>query len=101
MQDDEGTFALHALNLSIANTGVAAISRSQFRASPPIDPRTKMKIEPTCKGVVVLMDDAALAQGLAGAAFVLGPVEGMKLIEKHGKGVIVDNAGKFLRTPGF
>jgi FAD:protein FMN transferase len=103
IQDDAGTFARHALNLSVMNTGVATVSASEFRGKSIIDPRKKSAITQTCKGTVVIMRDAALAQGLANAAFILGPKGGMELLARAGntKGLIVDNKGKFIRSPGF
>lgn len=99
--DDAGTFALRALNLPVINSGVATVSASQFRASPPIDPRSKKQVGATCKGVVVMMNDAAMADALANGIFILGPEEGMKVLSKTARGLIVDNSGKFLRSPGF
>lgn len=101
VQDDAGTFARHALNLTVQNTGIATVSASQFRASPPIDPRSKSPIAPPCRGVVALATDAALAEGLAYATFIAGPDDGQKLLAKYGKGLIVDAEGTFIRTPGF
>lgn len=101
VQDDAGTFARHALDLTVANTGIATVSASQYRAMPHIDPRSKQQIATPCRGVVALMNDAAQADGLANAVFVLGPEEGLKLLSKYAKGLIVDNEGKFIRSPGF
>ncbi len=101
VQDDSGTYAHHALNLSVSNTGIATVSANQFRSGQLLDPRTKQQIAPRCKGVTLIMNDAALAEGVAQAIFVLGAEEGMKLLSKYGKGLIVDNDGKFLRSPGF
>lgn len=101
MEEDSGAFARHALNLVVSNTGIAAISASEFRSIAIIDPRSKSPAYLQCKGAVVVMSDAALAQGIARAAFVLGPEKGMELLSKYAKGVIVDNNGKFIRSPGF
>ncbi|NLD27234.1 MAG: hypothetical protein GX659_00305 [Myxococcales bacterium] len=101
MEEDSGAFARHALNLVVSNTGIAAISASEFRGVAIIDPRSKSPTYVQCKGAVVVMSDAALAQGIARAAFVLGPEKGMELLSKYAKGVIVDNNGKFIRSPGF
>lgn len=101
MEEESGAFARHALNLIVNNTGIAAISASEFRGVAMIDPRSKAPTYVQCKGVVVVMNDAALAQGIARAAFVLGPEKGMELLSKYAKGVIVDNNGKFIRSPGF
>lgn len=101
IQDNEGTFAHHALNLTVANTGVAAVSAGDFRTAKLIDPRSKKEIAPPCRGSVVVMSDAAEADGISHAVFVMGPVAGMELLTKIGKGLIVDNNGKFARSPGF
>ncbi len=103
VQDDEGTFAHHALNLTVRNAGIAAVSASQYREKPLIDPRSKSTISPPCRGTTIVMKDAAHAQGVAHAVFVLGPKKGYEMLTKMGKaaGLIVDSAGKFIRTPGF
>jgi FAD:protein FMN transferase len=103
VQDDSGTFAHHALNLTVANTAIATVSADQYREHPLIDPRSKATVAPPCRGVTLVMNDAALAQGLAQALFLLGPDKGMKLLAKLGnaKALIVDAEGKFIRSPGF
>lgn len=103
VRDNEGTYAHHALNLTIGNTGVATISAGQFRSQPLIDPRSKKAVSPSLRGATIVMKEAALAQGMAHAIFVLGPNKGMAMLKKSGqaKGLIVDNAGKFIRSPGF
>lgn len=103
VQDDEGTYAHHALNLTVANAGIATASANQYRAKQLIDPRSKSAITPTCRGTTIIMKNATQAQGVAQAVFVLGPKKGFEMLTKMGKarGLIVDNAGKFIRTPGF
>ncbi len=103
VQDDEGTYAHHALNLSVSNTGIATVSANQYRSQQLIDPRSNSAVAQPCRGVTLVMNDAALAQGVAHAVFLLGPDEGLKLLAKLGKAkaLIVDNNGKFIRSPGF
>lgn len=101
IQDDEGTFARHALNLTVTNTGVAAVSAGDYRVQRLIDPRSKKEIGTPSRGSVVVMNDAAEADGISHAVFTMGPKDGMELITKLGKGLIVDNSGKFMRSPGF
>jgi len=102
VQDDAGTFARHAVNLTVFNNGVATVSASEYRGAPPIDPRSKSPISPLIKGVVVITREAALAQGLAQAAFILGAKKGMDMLTKVGtKALIVDMNGRFIRSPGF
>lgn len=101
--DDEGTYAHHSMDIAIARTGIATVSANQYRDQRPIDPRTREAIAPACRGVTVAMREAAKAQGVAHAIFILGPDDGYRLISKLGnaKGVIVDDAGNFIRSPGF
>jgi thiamine biosynthesis lipoprotein len=103
VQDDAGTYAHHALNLVVSNAGIATASASQYRGTPLIDPKSKSAITPSCKGTTIVMKNAAEAQGVAYAVFVLGPQKGYEMITKLGnaRGLIVDNNGKFIRTPGF
>lgn len=103
VQDDAGTFAHHALNLVVSNAGIATASASQYRGRQLIDPRSKGAINPPCKGTTIVMKNAAEAQGIAFATFVLGPKKGYEMLVKLGnaRGLIVDSAGKFIRTPGF
>ncbi|MBI4126252.1 MAG: FAD:protein FMN transferase [Deltaproteobacteria bacterium] len=103
VQDEEGTFAHHALNLTVQNTGVATVTAGQYRGKTLIDPRTKQPVTLRAKGVVVVSREAALAQGVAQAIFLMGPQEGMTLFQKLPdiKGMIVDAEGNFLRSPGF
>ena len=103
VQDSEGTFAHHALNLQVNNNAVATVSSSEFSSQELINPRNKERIAPPCKGVTLVMPNAAEAQGAAKAVFIAGPKDGYDLLGKIGKasGLIVDNQGKFIRTPGF
>jgi len=103
VQDSEGTYAHHALNLQVNNNAVATVSSNEFSTQELINPRNKERIAPPCKGVTLVMPNAAEAQGAAKAVFIAGPKDGYDLIAKMGKasGLIVDNAGKFIRTPGF
>lgn len=103
VQDDEGTFAHHAMNLSVSNSGIATVSANQYRSQPLIDPRTNSQVTQPCRGVTVIMSDSIQAQGVAHAVYLLGPIEGQKLLTKLGnaKALIVDNAGKFVKTAGF
>jgi thiamine biosynthesis lipoprotein len=103
VQEDSAAYARHALNLTVSNTGIATISATEFRAKPLMDYRSKKTMAPTCKGATIVTSDGALALGLAYAVFVLGPDDGMKLLNNIGKvrGLIVDSQGKFLKTQGL
>jgi thiamine biosynthesis lipoprotein len=57
---------------------------------------------PECRSVSVITRDAAFTDAFATGVFVLGPAEGMKVLEKAGfDGLIVDSMGKILLTPGL
>jgi len=101
IEDDSGVFAKHALNITVTNVSVATVSASQYRGVSIFDPRTKEPIYMPSKGTAVVLQDAALAQGLAQAAFILGPDKGLEMLTKYAKGLIVDKNGRFMRTPGF
>ena len=52
--------------------------------------------------VTVVAPNALLADALATAAFVLGPVQGLALLERHGvEGLIVTSALECLETPAL
>ncbi len=53
------------------------------RASHIIDPRTGKPLVGGAVSVTIIAPDCALADGLATAVSVLGPVEGMKLVESY------------------
>ena len=66
------------------------------------DPRTGYPSQAS-RSVTVLADNAALADALATAAFVLGPEKGLALFGKFSsaEGMIIDADGKTFTTPGF
>lgn len=66
------------------------------------DPRTGYPSRES-RSVTVLAKNAALADALATAAFVLGPEEGITLFEKFPstEGMIIGADGKTVTTPGF
>lgn len=56
-----------------------------------------------CRSVTILAPDTMTSDALSTAVFVLGPVEGMKLIRrlKGVEGIIVDSAGAVRYSPGI
>ena len=101
IQDSEGTFAHHALNLTLGNVGVSAFSATQYKDTYK-DPRDGSR-KPLCKGVAVMAKEATTAEGIANAIFNLGPAKGLELLNKlpNAKGIIVDFNGGFYRSTGF
>jgi thiamine biosynthesis lipoprotein len=67
-----------------------------------IDPRTGYPAD-KCRSVTVFSPQAEQADVLATAVFVLGPEEGMKLIQKVGDSetLIVDSSGEIFMSEGF
>lgn len=67
-----------------------------------IDPKTGYPAN-SCKSVSVISHDCADADALATAVFVLGPVQGLKLIESldNTEAMIVDSDGETLYSTGF
>jgi thiamine biosynthesis lipoprotein len=66
-----------------------------------LDPRTGTS-PPTIASVTVVAPTAMLADALATAAFVLGPVEGIRLLERHGvEGLIFTPGLERFETTGW
>lgn len=93
------------LGTVILNDGDALSTSGQYEQPGHIlDPRTGKPAD-KCLSVTLIASDAAFADALSTAVFVLGPIEGMKLAKKLGvkaimvdkKGIIYDNFGFKLR----
>lgn len=99
VQEDSTTYARHALNLTVSDTAIATISSTQLPGRQVYDPRSRKSVATQCKGATIVMNEAALAEGLAYAIMIAGPKDGMKLLERVGnsRGLIVDTAGTFFR----
>ncbi|MFH1965895.1 MAG: FAD:protein FMN transferase, partial [Acidobacteriota bacterium] len=56
-----------------------------------------------CRSVTVFSPEAEKADVLATAVFVLGPEEGLELINKAGdaEALIIDSSGEIFMTAGF
>lgn len=67
-----------------------------------IDPRTGLYVE-SCLGVTVLTDDAAVADALSTAIFVMGPEKGLEFVRtlKDVECLIIQNDGKIVKTEGI
>ncbi len=66
-----------------------------------LDPRTGASAD-ACASVTVIAPTAMVADGLSTAAFVLGPRDGLSLLEANGaQGLIVTPALERMETPGF
>jgi len=91
------------LGTVILNNGDALSTSGQYeRPGHIIDPRTGKPAD-KCLSVTVITQNAALADALSTAIFILGPSEGMKIIKlmKNVSVVIVDKSGKVYDNFGF
>lgn len=95
----QGASSKKLLGVIVLNNSDALATSGQYeQPGHIIDPRTGKKAD-KCLSVTVIAKDAGLADALSTAVFVLGPVEGMKLVNKLGvKVIIVDKNGKIHRN---
>ncbi|QTN31967.1 FAD:protein FMN transferase [Akkermansiaceae bacterium] len=79
------------------------ITRNGRRYTHIIDPRSGMPVDGKLRSVSVTAPTCALADGLATACFVLGPEEGLKLVDSHAEAealfLLAD--GTDVRTAGW
>jgi thiamine biosynthesis lipoprotein len=91
------------LGTVILNNGDALSTSGQYeQPGHIIDPRTGKPAD-KCLSVTVITQNAALADALSTAIFILSPSEGMKTIKlmKNVSAVIVDKSGKVYDNFGF
>lgn len=93
--------------LKVSNAAVCTSGDYERQGSVPgaghhiVDPRTGQAADRAISATV-LAPTAMLADGLATAAFVLGPVEGLQLLERHGlEGMIVSGTMARHATAGY
>ena len=96
---------LEVLNVTDAavctSAGYARVSPTTRSVHHLIDPRTGRSSDGVAS-VTVIAPTALLADGLATAAFVLGPSAGQRLLERHGvEGLILSGTLERTATPGF
>lgn len=98
VQEDSTTYAKHSFDISASNVGIATLSATAYPGGEIYDPRKRRMIRLDAKGATVIMNEAALAAGMAHAVMIAGPRDGMKLLERgSAHGLIVDASGSFLR----
>lgn len=88
--------------LRVKDKGVAT-SGGYERPSHIIDPRTRRPVKPITKSVTLVAGDCMTSDGLATALYVLGPQEGLSLINGIDgvECVIVDEKGDFYTSAGL
>ncbi|MEP6493240.1 MAG: FAD:protein FMN transferase [bacterium] len=80
---------LHVSNVAVCTSGDYERPSADAEGHHIIDPRTGQSAT-TVASVTVVAPLAMVADGLATAAFVLGPVHGLELLERHGvRGLIL------------
>ncbi|MFH1874480.1 MAG: FAD:protein FMN transferase [Pseudomonadota bacterium] len=99
IQENFASSVQHALKLSVINSAIAAISATDNKYRTVKDYRTGKSSNPGCKGVVLVMNTAVFAQGVAQAVYVMGPQEGSKFLDEFikARGLIVDANGQFIK----
>ncbi len=99
--DNNGTFAQRAISLSFSGLSVATVGMGHDQ--PSVDPRNHNVFVPQMKGIALLAQDAATAQAIANAMFVLGPSGAASLAAelKNMKYVILDTKGNMTKSPGL
>lgn len=95
-----GRYANRGIALTFSGLSTATVNTDH---EPTIHPKTKKPLLPLAKSVTVLARDAATAQAIASAIYILGPTEGMALVTKlqNVRAVITDADGNFIRSPGL
>lgn len=101
-RDDELIETLHVSDTTVCTSGDYERRPTDGQGGHHIlDPRTGASPDAVAS-VTVLAPTAMLADALATAAFVLGPEQGLQLLERHGvRGLIVSAALECLYTQGF
>jgi thiamine biosynthesis lipoprotein len=101
VDDSSGRYAKRGMTLDASNISVASVVAGDNAAT--IDPRWASPLPQTSRSVTIVSKNAAIAEALAHGIYVLGPEKGMQLITKLQtiKGVIVNNEGVFLKSPGL
>ena len=101
-RDNELIFSLPVSNRAVCTSGdYERLSPINDEDHHILDPRTKVSVRDVAS-VTVIAPTAMLADALATAAFVLGPVEGIRLFERLGvDGLIISPALERYATPGM
>lgn len=101
VDDSEGRFAKRGMTLDSSNVSVGSVVAG--KNAPTIDPRWAAPVQQLCRSVTIISRNAAVSQALAYGIYILGPEKGMALITtlQNIRGVIVNNSGNFLKSPGM
>jgi len=103
VDDSEGTYAKRGITLDTSNVSVGSAIRGVN--APTFDPRWARQepLVPSCRSVTIISRNAAISEALAQGLYILGPERGMELIPtlQNIRGVIVNNSGNFLKSPGL
>lgn len=101
VDDSDGTFARRGMTLDTSNVSVGTVVAGVN--APMVDPRWGTPIQKMCRSVTIISRNAAISEALAHGIYVIGPEKGMMLITRlqNVRGVIVDNSGNFIKSPGI
>jgi thiamine biosynthesis lipoprotein len=102
VDDSTNKLARRGMTLDTSNVSVGSVVAGAN--APTVDPRWNIPLDPApCRSVTIISRNAAISEALAAGIFVLGPQKGLPLMTtlQTVKGVIVDNDGNFLKSPGL
>ena len=103
VDDSEGTYAKRGITLDTSNVSVGSSIRGVN--APTFDPRWARQetFVPLARSVTIISRNAAISEALAHGIYILGPEKGMEIIRtlQNIRGVIVNNNGNFLKSPGL
>jgi len=97
-----GTLSLMSGFISTTDSGLNAFEENGIRYHAVLDPATGYPAESGLTSVTVVSTSGALSDALSAACFVLGPEDGLKLLETYGaEGLFVDTSGTVTLTDGL
>lgn len=102
VDDSSGGYARRGMTLDISNVSVGTVTAGVN--APTVDPRwAATPVIKMCRSVTIVSRNAAVSEALAHGIYIWGPEKGMMLINRlqNVRGVIVDNSGNFLKSPGI
>lgn len=101
VDDSSGGYARRGMTLDTSNVSVGTVTAGVN--APTVDPRWATPVLKMCRSVTIISRNAAVSEALANGIYIWGPEKGMMLINRLQtvRGVIVDNNGTFLKSPGI
>lgn len=101
VDDSSGGYARRGMTLDTSNVSVGTVTAGVN--APTFDPRWATPVLKMCRSVTIISRNAAVSEALAYGIYIWGPEKGMILINRlqNVRGVVVDNSGNFIKSPGI